>query len=203
MVLRAACRTGDRDGGRCCGACGDLVVRRCESFPVGQIQDPERTWAHRRAAWSLSFRPASVVRVAHRQRHGSGIGVGVVDRADTSRLERTPARTTDLVGGSHAHDGTAGLSGIREARSRAPRARAVVTMIAGQLVLDRERKSATRPQGWSELAPTRDLTEAFPTSLRPTVRTVLGMVPEAAPGQAPSPDDIGVVTLGGDRLRIP
>ena len=58
----------------------------------------------------------------------SGIDVRVVDRAGPSRLERSPARPSDLVRRSHAHNGTARLSGIREARSRAPRARPVVTI---------------------------------------------------------------------------
>ena len=101
---------------------------RCKSFPVGQIEDPERTWAYSRPAWSLSFRPASAVRVAHCPHHRSGIDVRVVDRAGASRLERSPAGTADLVGRSHAHDGTARLSGICEARSRAPRTRPVVTI---------------------------------------------------------------------------
>src|SRR4029434_4462295 len=100
------------DGGRRCGDCCDLVVRRCESFPGGQLEDPERTWADSRTAWSLSFRPASAVRIAHCPHHRNGIDVRVVDRAGTSLLERTPARGTDLVRRSHAHDGTARLSGI-------------------------------------------------------------------------------------------
>jgi hypothetical protein len=53
-----------------------------------------------------------------------------------------------------------------------------------------------------ESEPTRDLSEAFPNHLRPTVRTVLGMLPDGTHVQS-SPDDIGVITLSGDRLRIP
>jgi Putative protein-S-isoprenylcysteine methyltransferase len=60
MVRHAHYRTGDRDGSRRCSGRCHLVVRCCESFPVGQIEDPERTWAYSRTAWSLSFRPASV-----------------------------------------------------------------------------------------------------------------------------------------------
>ena len=58
---------------------------------------------------------------------GAALGAGVVDRASTSRLDRTPARPTDLVGRSHAEGRTARLSDIRGARSRAPRTRPVVT----------------------------------------------------------------------------
>ena len=119
MVRHAHYRTGDRDGSRRCSGRCHLVVRCCESFPVGQIEDPKRTWAYSRTAWCLSFRPASDVRIAHCPHNRSGIDVRVVDRAGTSRLDRTPARTTDLVRRSHAHDGTARLSEICEARSRA------------------------------------------------------------------------------------
>src|SRR5580765_3677162 len=128
MVCHAHYRTGDRDGSRRCSGWCRLLARCCESFPVGQIEDPERTWAYSRTAWSLSFRSASVVRVAHCPHNRNGIDVRVVDCAGTSRLDRSPADTTDLVRRSHAHDGTARLSEIREARSRAPRTRPVVTI---------------------------------------------------------------------------
>src|SRR5262245_28311314 len=128
MVRHAHYRTGDRDGSRRSGGCCDLVVRRCESVPVGQYEDPVRTWAYSRAAWSLSFRPASVVRVAHYPHNRNGVDVRVVDRVGPSGLERSPARTTDLVRRSHAHDGTTRLSEVCEARSRAPRPRRVVTI---------------------------------------------------------------------------
>ena len=96
-------------------------------FLSARSEDPERTWAYSRTAWSLSFRPASVVRGARYPHNRSGIDVRVVDRAGPSRVERSPARSSDLVRRSHAHNGTARLSGIREARSRAPRTRPVVT----------------------------------------------------------------------------
>src|SRR5437016_4652413 len=107
MVGHAHDRTGDRDGRRRCTDRCRLLVRGGESFPVGQIEDPERTWAYGRTTWSLSFRPASVVRIAHCLNRRTGIDVRVVDRAGARRLERTPARSPDLVRRSPAHDGTA------------------------------------------------------------------------------------------------
>ena len=58
--------------------------------------------------------PLYASRIPH---HRSGVYVRVVDRVGTSRLERTPARTTDLVRRSSTDDGAARLSGICEARS--------------------------------------------------------------------------------------
>jgi hypothetical protein len=50
---------------------------------------------------------------------------------------------------------------------------------------------------------TPDLSEAFPRSLRSSVRVVLGTLLDGAHLQQRSPDDIGIITLGGDQLRIP
>ena len=78
--------------------------------------------------WSLSFRSASAVRFAPGPHDRTAVDVGVLDRAGTSRCARIPGRASNRAGRPHAHDEPDRLSRIRAARSRAPRARPVVTI---------------------------------------------------------------------------
>src|SRR5262249_1237036 len=51
--------------------------------------------------------------------------------------------------------------------------------------------------------PVPDLSESFPSSLRPGFRAVLGRLPHGAYVRRRSPRDSGFITVGGERLRIP
>src|SRR5580765_499011 len=128
MVGNAHCGTDGRGAGPDCRVRYHLVVHRCESFPIGEREDPERARTKSRSARSLSFCETSDVHVAHSAHDRNGIDIGLLARGHTGCPDRSIAGSSDIIRRSDAYNRTRRLSRVRESGSRPPVTRLVVTI---------------------------------------------------------------------------